>query len=89
MIDRSVIGEIDGYPVKAQLNMYATEYDLELSAGYDIWGVSDSVTGESRDICKCICHKNGFLYFISIFVIAFWRTLNSNIRCVCGYQHYH
>lgn len=82
------IGTVEGYPIYAFLNIEETDYTLELSAGYNIWNIKDSKNGEMRDICKCICHKNGILYLIGFFVIVFWRALNSHIKCDCGHKHY-
>ena len=86
--DRNIIAEIDGYPIKVQLDMYETEYALEMSVGYDIWEICDRDAGESRDICRCICHKNGILYLIGFFVIVFWRSLSLHTYCDCGHKHY-
>lgn len=85
--NETVIGEIDGYPLKVRLWADGADYQFKLSAGYDIWGIEGFSTGETREICKCICHKNGILYFLSLFVIAFWKTLNMNTSCKCGYVH--
>ena len=83
-----VVDSIDGYPIRAQLNLSETDYTLELSAGYDVWNVRDIDEGETRDICKCICHKNGIMYLIAFFVIVYWRALSRNIYCDCGHKHY-
>lgn len=83
-----IIGAVDGYPIYALLNVEETDYTLELSAGYEVWNVRDIAEGETRDICKCICHKNGILYLIGFFVIAFWRALSLYSYCDCGNRHY-
>ena len=83
-----IIGAVDGYPIYALLNVEETDYTLELSAGYEVWNVRDIAEGETRDICKCICHKNGILYLIGFFVIAFWRALSLYTYCDCGNRHY-
>lgn len=83
-----IIGAVDGYPIYALLNVEETDYTLELSAGYEVWNVHDIAEGETRDICKCICHKNGILYLIGFFVIAFWRALSLYTYCDCGNRHY-
>lgn len=87
--DKVLIDTVDGYPIKAFLYVYETQYVFELIAGYDIWNISDGDDGEAKDVCNCICHRNGFLYLISLFLIRIWKIFKTNMICQCGNNHWY
>ena len=43
---------------------------------------------EPEDLCDCICHSSGFLYFIAWILKFFWQLTGSRPYCDCGVAHY-
>ena len=45
-------------------------------------------TLEPSDVCTCLCHGTGFMYFIGWILKWFWRLTGTNPYCKCGEAHY-
>ncbi|MBO5936203.1 MAG: hypothetical protein J6V06_07175 [Clostridia bacterium] len=43
---------------------------------------------EPEDLCDCICHSSGFLYFIAWILKFFWQLTGTRPYCDCGVAHY-
>ena len=43
---------------------------------------------EPEDLCTCICHSSGFMYFIAWIIKWFWSFTGTNPYCSCGVAHY-
>ena len=43
---------------------------------------------EASDTCTCICHGEGFMYFIGWILKWFWSLTGTNPYCQCGVAHY-
>lgn len=43
---------------------------------------------EASDTCTCICHGEGFMYFIGWILKWFWSLTGTNPYCKCGIAHY-
>ena len=43
---------------------------------------------EPEDLCTCICHSSGFMYFIAWIIKWFWSFTGTNPYCACGIAHY-
>ena len=41
-----------------------------------------------EDLCECICHSTGFLYFIGWILKFFWQLTGARPYCECGIAHY-
>lgn len=83
-----VIDNIDGNDVYVYISCFEEDYFFSISIGYYQWFVNDSVVGETRDICDCICHENGIKYVISIFLRKIWEIFGIKEACECGSWHW-
>ena len=63
-------------------------YVLSLSIGFEDLSVSDDIQGEAKDCCNCICHKDGFLYLVSFFLLKIWGFFRMNEFCKCNSCHW-
>lgn len=62
---------------------------LMLSIGYSEFNVEDTVMGKAKDCCNCICHKEGFLYVVSFFLIKIWSFFRIKEFCKCNSWHWY
>ncbi len=42
----------------------------------------------AADVCKCVCHSTGFMYFIALILKFFWKLTGSSPYCECEVPHY-
>ncbi len=45
-------------------------------------------TLDPSDVCTCICHGTGFMYFIGWILKWIWSLMGTNPYCKCGEAHY-
>ncbi len=43
---------------------------------------------EPSDVCNCLCHGTGFMYFIGWILKWIWSLMGTNPYCKCGVAHY-
>ena len=43
---------------------------------------------EPSDVCPCLCHGTGFMYFIGWILKWFWSLTGTNPYCQCSIPHY-
>jgi hypothetical protein len=53
-------------------------------------GQDDTCDGylEPADLCNCLCHGNGFMFFIGWILKWFWQMTGQRPYCECGEAHY-
>ncbi len=86
--EEKVIDSIDGYDIKAYINVYDTYFWFSIKVGYSSWYMNGGLTGNATDVCKCICHKNGIAYLFSLLLIRIWQIFGIKQACECDYVHW-
>lgn len=43
---------------------------------------------EPEDVCSCICHGTGIMYFVGLILKWFWKLTQTRPYCDCGNAHY-